>query len=218
MLLRKNPRADLRIKYKRFLEISLILSLILLIAAFKYFPEFEAAHVYMEPSQDLITWEDIAHTKQNSTPPPLPKPAEPLVTLSNEIPEEIEFLSTDINDNPVVPLPPPPLARTIEIEEDFIPVAETMPELIGGIRGLQEKIIYPEMAVRTGVQGKVYIMAYVDEKGDVVKTELIKGIGGGCDEASLKAVSESKFSPGKQRGKPVKVKIAIPVVFKLNKS
>ena len=58
-------------------------------------------------------------------------------------------------------------------------------------------------------------MAYVDEQGIVTKTEVLKGIGAGCDEAAEYAVKQTKFSPGKQRGKAVKVKIMVPIIFKL---
>nr|HPN38001.1 energy transducer TonB [Melioribacteraceae bacterium] len=55
-----------------------------------------------------------------------------------------------------------------------------------------------------------------NENGDVAKVELIKGIGAGCDEAAMDAVKQTKFKPGKQRGKSVKVQVAIPILFKLN--
>ena len=90
-----------------------------------------------------------------------------------------------------------------------------MPEPIGGITEIQKKIIYPEIAKRAGVEGKVYVLAFVDESGTVTDVKLIKGIGAGCDEAAMDAVRKTKFKPGKQRGKPVKVQVSIPVVFKL---
>ena len=90
-----------------------------------------------------------------------------------------------------------------------------MPEPIGGIAAIQSKIVYPEIAKRAGVEGKVYVKAYIDKNGDVTKAVVLKGIGAGCDEAALKAVKETKFKPGKQRGKPVNVQVSIPVVFKL---
>ena len=90
-----------------------------------------------------------------------------------------------------------------------------MPEPIGGIGAIQRKIVYPEIARRAGVQGKVFVNAYVDEVGNVVKVELIKGIGAGCDEAAMDAVLATKFKPGKQRGKPVKVRVTVPIRFKL---
>jgi protein TonB len=80
---------------------------------------------------------------------------------------------------------------------------------------IQSKIKYPEIARRAGLEGTVYILAYLNEEGIVVKTEIAKGIGGGCDEEAEKAVKDTRFTPGKQRGKPVKVKVMIPVKFQL---
>ncbi|MCK7524737.1 MAG: energy transducer TonB [Ignavibacteriales bacterium] len=60
-----------------------------------------------------------------------------------------------------------------------------MPEPIGGIKAIQEKIVYPEIAKRAGVEGKVYVLAFVDESGTVTDAKIIKGIGAGCDEAAL---------------------------------
>jgi len=113
----------------------------------------------------------------------------------------------------------------IEVEEKVVEekneaptyfvAVEEMPEPIGGIKAIQEKIIYPEIAKRAGVEGKVYVLAFVDENGTVTKAQIIKGIGAGCDEAALDAVRQTKFKPGKQRGVPVKVQVSIPIIFKL---
>lgn len=97
----------------------------------------------------------------------------------------------------------------------FLPFSDVLPDPIGGVRGIQEKIIYPEIAKRAGVEGKVIVKAFVDENGTVTKVEILKGIGAGCDEAALNAVMITKFNPGKQRGNPVKVQVSIPIVFKL---
>ena len=105
------------------------------------------------------------------------------------------------------------------VEEEKAPTyfvaVEEMPEPIGGIKAIQEKISYPEIAKRAGVEGKVYILAFVDENGNVTKAQVLKGIGAGCDEAALDAVQKTKFKPGKQRGVPVKVQVSIPIIFKL---
>jgi protein TonB len=105
------------------------------------------------------------------------------------------------------------------VEEEKAPTyfvaVEEMPEPIGGIKAIQEKISYPEIAKRAGVEGKVYILAFVDENGNVTKAQVLKGIGAGCDEAARDAVLQTKFKPGKQRGTPVKVQVSIPIVFKL---
>jgi TonB family protein len=97
----------------------------------------------------------------------------------------------------------------------FVAVDE-MPEPIGGIAAIQRNIKYPEIAKRAGIEGKVYILAYIDENGNVTKTTVLKGIGGGCDEAAMNAIKKVKFTPGRQRGKPVKVQVSVPVIFKLS--
>jgi len=102
-----------------------------------------------------------------------------------------------------------------ETAPTYFVAVEEMPEPIGGIKAIQEKITYPEIAKRAGVEGKVYILAFVDENGNVTKAQVLKGIGAGCDEAALDAVLKTKFKPGKQRGTPVHVQVSIPIIFKL---
>ncbi|HEY6435418.1 MAG TPA: energy transducer TonB, partial [Ignavibacteriaceae bacterium] len=100
-------------------------------------------------------------------------------------------------------------------EPTFFVAVEEMPQPIGGLQGIQAKISYPEIAKRAGIEGKVFVRAYVDETGAVVNAEVVKGIGGGCDEAALDAILKTKFTPGKQRGKAIKVQVTVPVLFRL---
>src|ERR1035438_1506221 len=74
--------------------------------------------------------------------------------------------------------------------------------IIGGDEELGKKIIYPEEAKRIGVSCSIMIHAFVDEKGNVVGTKLIRGIGFGCDEAALNALRQVKFYPS-ETGKNV---------------
>ena len=107
--------------------------------------------------------------------------------------------------------------NSFEREEQFFVAVEEMPEIIGGIESIQRNIVYPEGAIRAGIEGTVYVMAYVDENGNVVKADVLKGIGAGCNEASVAAVMKAKFKPGRHRGKPVKVRVIIPIRFELEK-
>ena len=100
-------------------------------------------------------------------------------------------------------------------EKEFFVQVEEMPAPIGGIRAIAENVQYPEIAKRAGVEGRVFVKALIDENGSVVGTSVIKGIGGGCDEAAMDAVKKAKFTPGRQRGKPVKVQVTVPILFKL---
>ena len=217
MALNKNQKVDLKLKYQRVWEISLIISLTILIVAFKFFPKYEVEITQIEAPQELIDVEDVEATKQEQAPPPPPKPPIPIEAPTDDVLEDVEIESTELDESATISAPPPP--PPVEEEEDAEPVffvaVEQMPEPIGGIAAIQSKIVYPEIAKRAGVQGRVFVKAYVDETGKVNKVELIRGIGAGCDEAAMKAVNSVMFKPGKQRGKPVKVQATVPVRFKL---
>ncbi len=217
MALKKNPKADLRRKYRRCCEIGIIIALVLMIAAFKYFPDVHYQKKKFVPPQELVQVEDIINTKQENVAPPPPKPVIPIEAPTDEVLEDVEIESTelDVNAKVTTPPPPPPSEPKEEKQPVFFVAVEEMPEPIGGIKGIQERIKYPEIAKRAGVSGKVYIRAFVNEKGIVTKAEVIKGIGAGCDEEALRAVLATRFKPGKQRGKPVKVQVSIPILFKL---
>lgn len=216
MALRKNPKADLRRMYKRVFEICLIIALLVMIVAFKFFPDISRSEAILEGPQELFTVEDIDQTKQEKRPPPPPKPPIPIEAPSEDVLEDIEIASTEIDLSAEMEAPPPPKEeKKIEEEPTYFVAVEEMPEPIGGIQAIQSKIKYPEIAKRAGVEGKVYVLAFVDETGTVTDVKLLKGLGAGCDEEALNAVRQTKFKPGKQRGKPVKVQVSIPIIFKL---
>lgn len=216
MALPKNPKVDLKLKYRKVFEISIILSLLLMILAFKFFPRVEGDQMAVEAAQELVDVEDVEITKQETAPPPPPKPPIPIEAPSDDELEDIEIEDTEIDLEEEVAAPPPPMEEEDDIPVEFFVAVEEMPQPIGGIQGIQKKIIYPEIAKRAGVQGRVYVKAFVDEAGNVQKAEVIKGIGAGCDEAAVDAVMKTRFQPGKQRGKPVRVQVSIPILFKLN--
>lgn len=100
--------------------------------------------------------------------------------------------------------------------DEYFVMVDEMPEPIGGIKAIQENVKYPEIAKRAGVQGRVYVKAFIDEEGNVVSTEVLKGIEAGLDQAAVKAIEAVRFTPGRQKGKAVKVQVSIPIMFKLN--
>jgi len=112
---------------------------------------------------------------------------------------------------------PPPLPRSDDDDHDeqYFVAVEEMPQLIGGIESIMEHLHYPELARRAGVEGIVYVMAYVDKEGIVQRVEIARGIGAGLDEAAMEAVMQVRFIPGKQRGQPRRVRVTIPVRFSL---
>ncbi len=109
------------------------------------------------------------------------------------------------------PPPPPPIEEAPEV---FI-VVERMPEPVGGMKAIFDRVRYPEIARRAGIEGRVLVEFIVDEQGNVTEPKVLRGIGGGCDEAAIEAISGVKFTPGMQRGRPVKVQFQVPIVFRL---
>ena len=103
-----------------------------------------------------------------------------------------------------------------ENNSEVYEIVEQMPELIGGIRGLQAKVTYPEIARKARVEGRVIVQFIVDKTGNVRNAQVLRGVGGGLDEEATRVISEhAVFTPGRQDGKPVSVRLAIPIVFKL---
>ena len=124
-------------------------------------------------------------------PPPLPPPAR-------------------MNDTP----PPPPVVEPVDEIVDFLPF-EDEPKLIGGLEGLQARVEYPELAIQVGLEGRVFVTFVVDEHGNVINAQVARSPSDLLSEAALKAVRASKFTPGQQRGRPVKVRYSLPVNFVL---
>ena len=94
-------------------------------------------------------------------------------------------------------------------------IADIMPEPVGGINAIAAKITYPENAKKEGLQGKVFIRAFVDKNGEVTYAEAIKKLSPECDSVALKAVMETRFTPGKKDEKEVKTIVFIPISYKL---
>jgi protein TonB len=97
-------------------------------------------------------------------------------------------------------------------QEDKVDV---LPEPIGGIEQILKNIVYPKSAKDSGIEGKVFVKAVVDEKGSVVQTEILKSISKDLDEAAVDAIKKTKFTPALKDKRSVKAEITIPIMFKL---
>jgi protein TonB len=109
-----------------------------------------------------------------------------------------------------------------EIKKDTLVfvVVEESPEFQGGdqarIEYLIKNINYPKKARKAGIQGTVYITFIIEKDGKVSNVRILRGIGGGCDEESLRVVKNMpKWKPGRQRGKNVRVQYNMPLKFTL---
>jgi protein TonB len=214
--MKKVPRKNLRKHYTILFQASLAVTLLLILAAFKV--EFRSAieEQTLVEKQEVVQMEEITRTQQQEKPPPPPRPPVPVEVPNDEIIEdEIVNLDADLDMDAPLDMPPPPPPEEEETEEDIFVVAEKMPKLQGGMQSLHNQIEYPEIARKAGVEGRVIIQFVVSERGQVTNPRILRGIGAQCDQEALRVVKNAEFSPGIQRGRPVKVKMTLPIVFKL---
>lgn len=103
----------------------------------------------------------------------------------------------------------------VSSDDGYLAFAQVMPEPVEGLTAVIKKIQYPAIAKQAGLEGKVFVMAYVDEKGNVDDVKVLKGVGGGCEEEVIRVLKTTKFKPGMNNGQPVKVKTSLSFAFKL---
>lgn len=216
MAIKKNPEVDLRLKYRRAFELSLAVALALCIVILQAFKKFERKRVKKEFEAAKIETVEVPQTQQEKIAPPPSRPAIPIESESEDIPDDVTIEDTEINFDEIPPPPPPPAAE--ESDESaiiFVPYDEP-PEPIGGFGAIQAKLVYPEIARKAGIEGTVTVQARISETGEVIDTRILVPLGNsGCNEAAVAAIRAVKWKPAKQRDKPVTVWVSIPVRFKL---
>jgi TonB family protein len=98
--------------------------------------------------------------------------------------------------------------------EDFFVAVENMPKLKGGKKWLYNEIGYPQQAREAGIEGKVYVQFIVNKQGDVENPQILRGVEP-LNEEALRVVKKAKFTPGTQKGQPVRVQFSLPITFEL---
>jgi len=99
-------------------------------------------------------------------------------------------------------------------------IVEQMPEFPGGQDALfayiGKNLNYPETAIEEGIEGVVFLSFVVGQDGSISNVNVMRGIGGGCNEEAVRVVKGMpKWKPGHQRGKAVRVKYNLPIRYKL---
>ena len=205
---------DYKKNYGLRLQIGFIGSLSIFLILFNISISSDSSKPLFIEVQEEVFVEEIAQTKQITNPPLPPRPPVPIEVPNDELMnDEIVDLDLDFELDRPINLPPAPPANNDE-EEIFI-VVEQPPVLIGGLASVQQRIKYPEIARNAGIEGRVVIQFVVTSEGNIADPKIIRGIGGGCDEAALEALKFAKFQPGYQRGRPVNVSYSMPISFTL---
>jgi len=197
----------LKAKYPIVIRLTSLMGIGLVILNFLVFPRFGNNLEFEDVEQIIIENIDIPQTQQIDNTPPPARPSIPVPSDDEDIAEDLTLDELDFDDfsNLDAPPPPPSGPKVVFIPYDDPPVA------MSPIRPL-----YPEIAQEAGIEGVVVVQAFIDQKGRVKETLILKGVPNtGLDEAAMEAIRKTRFRPAKQRERAVGVWISIPVNFKL---
>ena len=230
MIPKKTPRADLANKRVLIFNISLVISLLLVVMAFEWRqPVAVEKELRNSSANNQEQVQDVPVTEIPPPPPPKKLESPQIVEVPNEekIEEEIDVSfdtemteSTELTEYTINPD-----AKVVEVipeetNEIFLVVEEkAVPKdgLAAFYRSIGEKIVYPPQALRMGIEGKVFVQFVVNKDGSFSDLTVVKGIGFGCDEEAVRVLSEAPpWQPARQRGRPVRQRMVLPILFKIH--
>lgn len=223
---KKSPKASLEDKKFTYVLIGLVFVLSICYVAFEWtekdVTKYEIADMDMNFEEEI----DIQQTTQETTPPPPPPPAPQEVEVLNVVEDDVETETIEINtedqkDVEVVIQAPVEAPVEEEEEEVIFVVVESMPEFPGGqqqlFKYINENVKYPVIAQENGIQGRAICQFVVNQDGSIVDVVVVRTSGEpSLDKEAIRVIkSMPKWKPGKQRGKPVRVKYTLPINFRL---
>ena len=227
MEVKKSPKADLESKKTSNLLIGAILTLSVLFVGFEW-SERDKKVTTDTGLQEVVFEEEIIpiteqeQPKQAPPPPEAPKVEEVLEIMDNdsEVEESTIQASDDTQAAVEVKYTPVEVEEEEVEEQQIFQVVEEMPEFPGGMgecmKFLGKNIKYPTISQENGVQGRVIVQFVVNRDGSIVDPVVVRGVDPYLDKEALRVISTMpKWKPGKQRGKAVRVKYTVPVMFRL---
>lgn len=223
---KKTPKADLENKKRIFLQIGIAIALGAALVAFEW-KQYERVQIDLGALEiDLIEEEDIPITRQEQPPPPPPpEPSQELIIVDDDVELEEEFIIdidadvfTEVQEFTPIVFDEP--EEEEDVQQIFV-VVEDQPEFPGGEearqRFLRDNLDYPQMAREAGIQGTVFLTFVIERDGSVTDIRVLRDIGGGCAEEAIRVVQMMpRWTPGRQRGQPVRTQFTMPIRFTLN--
>ena len=227
MEVKKSPKADLEGKKSTSLLIGYVLALAVMFIAFEWSERDKKVTTDTGIAELLFEEEIIPITEQEQKqapppPPEAPKAEEIIQIVENDAEvEESTIQASDETDKAVEVKYVPVEVEEEEVEEQQIfQVVEEMPEFPGGMaecmKFLSKNIKYPPISAENGIQGRVIVQFVVNQDGSIVDPAVVRGVDSHLDKEALRVIQMMpKWKPGKQRGKAVRVKYTVPVMFRL---
>ncbi|NMB37318.1 MAG: energy transducer TonB [Bacteroidales bacterium] len=229
MEVKKTPKADLENKKLLFREIGLLIALLIVLVAFEWTTTEKAETVNLSVDAQVVEEEFIPVTQHEQLPPPEAPKIPVLSDIIDIVDDDIvvtDNLFIDMEDDASIGVEIMDYVAVVEeeeVEEEAIPFAlvEEKPKFQGGdandfSKWVNSKLVYPEIAKENGVQGRVTLQFTVYTDGSVRDVKVLRGVDASLDREAVRIVSMSpKWTPGKQRERPVKVTYTFPVLFQL---
>ncbi len=224
---KKSPKADLQNKRGLFLQIGFVLVLGAVFAAFSGSREVNSVDLWENQASEYVEEVFLPTVFTEPPKPPVLPPPPRVLDVLNMV-EEIEEGDLELNLDPdwfepgtnfPLPLPPVTPAFNEAIPEPVV-VAQIMPEFPGGEVALRaflaRNIKYPEVALQTGVSGKVYVRFVIETNGEVSSVQIARGVDPALDTEAIRVVSKlPKWRPGIQDGRLVRVTYTVPIHFQI---
>ncbi len=226
MEIKKSPKADLDSKKLTFTLVGLVVALFVVWRVFEY-KSYDKQNLDTFARQVEVMEEEMVEITKQEMPKPQVQAPKPQVTQIQVVEDDVEVedidINAEVNQDEIIEeyVYEAPEIEEEEIEEEEVfKSVEEQPEFPGGVAKLleyvQKNLKYPMMARESDIQGRVFVGFIVEKDGSITNVQVLRGIGGGCDEEAVRVVqSLPKFKPGKQRGNPVRVQYTLPIVFKL---
>jgi protein TonB len=228
MEIKKSPKASLENGKSLGLLMGAAVALAVLFVGFEWGTREMKIATASEGVADVIAEEEIEITRQEDTPPPPPPPVPVVSEVLNVVDDNVNLEQQDIlsseddqsSAQTQTYVAPVVVEEEEESEHQIFTVVEKMPEFPGGqnalLKFLATSIKYPVIAQENGIQGRVVVAFVVNKDGSVVDAEVVRGVDPSLDKEALRVIGiMPKWSPGEQRGKPVRVKYTVPVQFRL---
>ena len=220
---KKTDSADLTKKSGFFLSIGLIVTMVLVVSAFEW-RQYDEGIVDLQ-GKNINNFEETMEVPPTEQPPPPPpsvqQPQVVEVPDEEEIKDDIKVnLDVEVTDQTKIEEIVVQAAEPEEETDQVFTIVEESATPKGGMgafyKFVGDKIKYPPQARRMGIEGRVFVEFVIGKDGSLSEVRAIKGIGAGCDEEAVRIVqSAPAWNPGKQRGKPVKQRYTLPIIFKL---
>lgn len=220
---KKTESADLTKKSGFFMSIGLVITMIFTVTAFEW-KQYDDGLVDLG-GKNMNTFEETMEVPPTDIPPPPPPvvqtPQVVEVPDEEEIKEEIKInLDVEVTDATKIEQIVIQAEQPKEESDEIFNIVEESATPKGGMAAfykfVSDKIKYPPQARRMGIEGRVFVEFVILKDGTLSEVRAIKGIGAGCDEEAVRIVQSSPaWNPGKQRGKPVRQRYTLPIIFKL---